>query len=67
MQWVDLKLSCRFKSVVMRVSVKPGGGLHISEVNKKHRHLQTAVLFTSCYPMALTDRPTKDDKAEKLQ
>lgn len=29
--------------------------------------LQTAVLFTSCYPLAQTDRPTKDDKAQKLQ
>lgn len=60
--------SCSAESRASLCSGAMGRGVYISlKWTDRAGRLQTAAVFTSCYPMAQTDRPTKDDKAEECR
>lgn len=62
MRWNDLQQLCRF----MRDRTRGRVRVYISlKWTSSTDSLQTAVLFTSCYPATPADGPAKDDGAEK--
>lgn len=62
MRWNDLQQLCRFMRDRTRGRVRVYKSLKWAISTDS---LQTAVLFTSCYPATPADGPTKDDRVEK--